>query len=203
MRISIIGGHRTGKTTLARALGQKLGIDYVPGGCAPVFDAMCLSPTDNLTFTQRLAVQHEILGIYHSKVSERSSFITDRSPLDFIAYLLADLDTERAMALTEEDESVILGYIEQCLHSVSSTLDVVVLVMPGIPVVESNSSAACKQPFIEKISALIYSYALNGDHSAKVILIPRELTDLEQRVDEVVPLLFDDDQAQANDAVLH
>lgn len=91
MGYAIVGTHRVGKSTIAEAVAEALGIKFVPTSASEVFKDMGLDPCAVLPFEDRLMVQREILNRSCEIWSgQTDTWITDRSPIDFMAYMVND-----------------------------------------------------------------------------------------------------------------
>ena len=94
-KIGFSGCHRTGKTTQAVALSELQGIPLVESCASKVFKNSKFRASKSLSLKDRLAIQDEILDIQHQKWLEVPEFISDRTPLDMIAYMLKEIqDTD-------------------------------------------------------------------------------------------------------------
>src|SRR5258706_15719526 len=93
--IGLCGSNRVGKTTLAKAFAEEAGVKYVPTSASGTFERLGYSPKVDLPFAERLMIQQEILKDCNA-LYEKSGvrFITDRTPIDFLGYLLADVQRE-------------------------------------------------------------------------------------------------------------
>ena len=90
--IAFIGAHRTGKTTLAKAVCEATGVPYVPISTSQVFKDNGLDPSDKLDIWTRFDIQKKILlHAYDIWFDMDQQFICDRTPLDMLAYMLADI----------------------------------------------------------------------------------------------------------------
>ena len=101
MRIAFSGTHRTGKTTLAQRVAEKMHLPFIPMEVAkmPVWENSGISPSDakSITFSERVAVQFQVLDYMENVLKSMNEtnpngFVTDRSPIDVFAYLLAGVD---------------------------------------------------------------------------------------------------------------
>lgn len=91
--LALTGAHRSGKTTLAKSVAEKLGVEYLDMQVTSVFDELGISPKDDMDFATRLKVQERILDHMQAKYLVRLGrpFIADRSPYDVIMYTMADV----------------------------------------------------------------------------------------------------------------
>jgi hypothetical protein len=148
--IGFCGAHGTGKTTLAIALEQKLGIPYIPIDASSVFLEHKFHPSDKLDIRTRLFLQQKILAKAEDiwfEVDE-PSFICDRTPLDMAAYLLADVGNGE---LSQCRQELVMDYLQNCFNVMIRYFDKIILVPPAIPFVEREYKAAINQPLIFKL----------------------------------------------------
>ena len=177
--IAFCGAHGTGKTTLAIALEQKLGIPYIPIDASDVFLQCKFHPSDKLDIRNRLFVQQKIL-----EKAERiwfdvdePSFICDRTPLDMAAYLLADIGNGE---LEERMQRRVMVYLQDCFNVTIRYFDKIVLVPPAIAFVEREYKAAINQPLIFELHALLLGMLNYLDLPHKVL--PKKCMELSDRV---------------------
>lgn len=185
MRVGIAGAHRTGKTTLAREVAELTGHNFVEGSATPSFLRYNCKPTDDLTVSKRLLIQQHILHRWTAEMSNDS--VTDRTPLDFIAYLVSEINTMEYKALSRIGTVMIATYIEECLKRLMS-LDVIFIVPPVIDIVHDDSKAICEAVMIDRINALIVGYAEQSGHE-NVFILDRSMTALQDRIDFVTGVM--------------
>ena len=94
MRVGICGAHRVGKSTLARLLADRMALTMIDAGVSKVFAEMGLSPSSTLDASSRLSVQERILKKFEQVMSGGERVIIDRTPIDMVAYLLADMNQQ-------------------------------------------------------------------------------------------------------------
>lgn len=144
--IGLCGAHRTGKTTLAIAFSTKTGIPFIPIDAGSVFKKHNLHPSKNMDLRTRISVQQEILEIAEKIWMGNSSiFITDRTPLDMAAYLLADIGNGE---IDEHTQDEIMSYIGECFRVTKRYFNQLVLIPPAIPFIPSDYKAANNEPLI-------------------------------------------------------
>ena len=179
LNIAFCGAHGTGKTTLAIALEQKLGIPYIPIAASDVFLQYGFHPSDKLDIRNRLFVQQKILekaeAIWFD--ADEPSFICDRSPLDMAAYLLADVGNGE---LDQRTQAEIMDYLQDCFNATFQYFDKIVLIPPVIAFVEREYKAAINQPLIFELHALLLGMLTHLDLPYKVL--PKKCMELSDRV---------------------
>ena len=183
--IGLCGAHGTGKTTLAIALSQKLGIPYIPIDASNVFLEHKFHPSDKLDIRTRLFLQQKILAKAEDiwfDVDE-PSFICDRTPLDMAAYMLADvgngeLDTHKHTH--KHTQSEVMDYLQDCFNVTARYFGKIVLIPPAIPFVEREYKAAINQPLIFKLHTQLLGMLNYLDLPYRVM--PKDCLDLDDRV---------------------
>ena len=181
MRIGLCGSHRTGKTTLAEAVSKKTGIPFVRTSTSEVFRRAGLDPAASLDFNKRLWIQNETLeaakGVWEAA---GKSFITDRTPVDMMAYTLGDIQGS-----TQADFNEVEDYLERCFTFTNRFFDALVIVQPGIPLVHEQGKAALNRAYIEHLNYLILGLTEDPRLTARVVLIGRETMGINDRVKTV------------------
>ena len=91
MRVAIIGAHGTGKTTLARGLAQALDMHLIDEAARIVAHDLGYTPA---TIPDELAVvfQQAILDEQIDEEAARDAWVSDRSVVDNMAYLVAQVE---------------------------------------------------------------------------------------------------------------
>lgn len=89
-RIALAGSAGTGKTTLARALAQRLEVPYVPEGMRARIERGLELHTLDLAELGDLVIElwEEQRQLERQAVREAGGFVADRSPVDFFAFWL-------------------------------------------------------------------------------------------------------------------
>jgi hypothetical protein len=179
--IGLTGSHRTGKTELARRFSKETGVPFVQTGVSQVFKDMGLSPQVVYPIETRMDVQEAILRELCRQYRDVGTglFIADRTPLDMIAYTLADIPRGN---LGDKVEQRVSDYMDKCFEAMNRYFAMVVVVQPGIPLVEDESKAPIGNAYIEHLSHMIFGLAASEKVAASHFYIPRHLTDLDARV---------------------
>lgn len=177
----LTGAHRTGKSTLAQAFSEKTGTPFVRTGASQVFQEMGLDPKVDYPMEVRLEIQKRILEAFDRQCRQQSSglFITDRTPLDFAAYTLADCQRSN---VPDSLHKTVEKYVDDCIDVANRNFSVMVIVQPGIPLVEDPTKAPANIPYVEHISHLIMGMLVSERIRADHFYIPRYMTNLDDRV---------------------
>jgi hypothetical protein len=178
--LGLCGPHRTGKSTLAKAFAEATGTRYVQTGASATFARLGFDPKKDYDFATRLKIQREILrdcNALYEKAGVR--FITDRTPIDLLGYTLADVTRENVpLALAAGLDS----YIAECYACVNQHFTTLVLVQPGIPLVEAEGKAPANPAYIEHLNALMLGLMAAEPLECDHYKIPRACIDLDLRV---------------------
>jgi hypothetical protein len=176
--LGLCGAHRTGKTTLAIALADRLNIPFVRTTTSQVFAHLGLDPAEPMDFKTRLFVQNHVLDaaeqIWQNSVTP---FISDRTPIDMIAYTLGDIQGK-----TEVDFDLLNQYIDRCFASTNQFFQNLAIIQPGIPLVYEEGKAALNAAYIEHINVLVIGLCSDLRLSANVFCNAREAINLEIRI---------------------
>jgi len=180
--IGLAGAHRVGKTTLAREFAKKHGLEFVQTSASQVFKDMGLDPAATHDFATRLAVQEEILNRFDALYAQHTRAdlaIADRTPLDMLAYTLADAIQNAVPAgLQGRFDS----YIHRCFEVTNRRFAVLLVIQPGIELVAEEGKAAINSAYIEHLNSIVLGLSVDERVKAAHFYIPRYMTSLEERI---------------------
>lgn len=178
--IGLCGAHRTGKTSLARAFSSQNVIPFVQTDVSGVFKALGFDPKEDYDFKLRMFIQNRILDATESVYKKGGhQFITDRTPLDMLAYTMADI--QRAN-LDSDDIAMFEDYMERCFEVTNRFFATLIAVQPGIPLVAAEGKAPLNKAYIEHINTLVMGLIVDERMKATRHFIPRDLIDMNLRV---------------------
>ncbi len=176
--LGLCGAHRTGKTTLAIAISSLLNIPFVRTTTSQVFAQLGLDPAEPMDFQTRLFVQNHVLDAAEQVWQESASpFISDRTPIDMIAYTLGDIQGK-----TEVDFDLLNQYIDRCFASTNQFFQNLAIIQPGIPLVYEEGKAALNAAYIEHINILVIGLCSDRRLKTNVFCNARNAIDLEARI---------------------
>jgi len=182
MQIGICGSHRTGKTTLAEAISKKTGIPFLKTSTSAVFEQHGLDPAQPLDFKTRLWIQQRVIEAA-VEVWKQGAFVTDRTPLDFMAYTLAECQGDTTVDFKELET-----YLNQCFEATQKFFTKLVLVQPAIPLVYEQGKAALNRAYVEHLNIIIQGLCHDERISCPAIIIERDIIQIEARVQRVLDI---------------
>lgn len=181
MNIGLAGSHRTGKTTLAQEYSEKMGVPFVQTSASEVFKMMGFDPKADYDFKVRMLIQNEILDASEKLWrAQKGDFITDRTPIDMLAYTIADIQREN---LDKDDEKIFMDYQRSCIDVLNRQFSMLVVIQPGIKLVEAEGKAPANEAYIEHINTLVVGIVNDARIGCSKFIMSRKTTDLRRRLD--------------------
>lgn len=193
--IGLLGAHRTGKSTLMNAFVKKY-----PAVKATSFNISgwqkslgFASSIQNQSFDIRMQIQEhlyiafdkhlESLRTQDSVLRQESLYISDRTPLDLIGYTMIHANGN----ISKEQSDWLLDYVDKCIKLTNKYYDKLILIQPGItPVKDTDTSAEPILGFMEHLNAIYLSYMIDNRVTPQKLIMPRDLLDLQQRVEFIL-----------------
>lgn len=194
MRIGLCGAHRTGKSTLMNLFAKEQCITPLPSSLFPVAKSMGLDMSKPHSFTTRLCYQTVVLDAMERVYSSAPSFVSDRTPLDAAAYLLADVQTTTGNA---ELQDLTNQYVDRAICLTNRLFDIVILVPPAITVEPVDGKPPVNPAYQEHIHFLIAG--LTNDLTVPNGSIARDNLDLEDRMDAITVFVTEQNARIARD----
>lgn len=184
--IGICGAHRTGKTTLAIALSKSLNMPFVEIGTSKIFAENHLDPAKPMDFRTRLGIQRQILDRANSIWFEMDQpFVCDRTPIDMMAYTLAEVNGD---TLDKDLERELGDYLRDCRETTEKYFSCLILVPPAIPIVDAVGKASPSRGYIEHIHNLCLGLFQRTD-VPEIAEIPIDCIEIGDRVSMVKSFL--------------
>jgi predicted ATPase len=176
----LCGAQRVGKTTLAQTLEERYGVTFVKTGASATFKRLLKDPRIDYPFAERLSIQQAILSDAEQVYTEApTDALTDRTPMDMLAYTLADVQRQTPDA---DAEVALERYASDCLAVTYRYFDHILLIQPGIPLEEVESKAPASRGHMRHINTLPLGLIWNDKHlENSAHILPRNITDLDER----------------------
>lgn len=184
--LGLAGSHRVGKTTLAEEFARVTGATFVKSNITEWqreigFD----SSNQSYDFDTRLSIQEHILQRYeemllrhYSNAAEPAHAVTDRTPLDFMMYTVASVNDK----LTAKQSARLECYLKACYDVLNSYFTGILIVQPGIPLVERAGAGRCCSAFVEKLNCIVKGLAADSRMTIPRHNMQRNYLNLDVRV---------------------
>ena len=178
--IGLLGPQRCGKSTLAKTYAEAHGIPFVETSASTVFKDMGLNPAKTYDFGTRMAVQEAILGRFNEQYFHApSQAITDRTPLDLMAYTLSECLNETVPPNLEDQLD---RYIHRCFESLNNYFSIVMLIQPGIALVAQEGKAGISRGHIEHMNALMFGLMVDPRNRVPSYFMRRQYVSMTERM---------------------
>lgn len=154
--IGVVGVMGTGKTTLC----AESGYEFIKTDVSGIYKKWGLDPKVAMDFDTRLKIQQEILE-YHTHlwlkacirgvrqgdrfVSENLVMVTDRTPLCFMTFTLAEISGYGG--LTEEQDQALKKYIDYCWKSMALFKGIMYLEQSFTPPVDTSGKVRASMSY--------------------------------------------------------
>jgi hypothetical protein len=181
MMVGLCGAHRTGKTTLARMYAKEAGIEFIETSVSAINKELGFDLSKEHPFAERLSQQKMILDRVDEIYARHSGkkCIVDRTPLDMIAYTMAEAIHER---VSPDDQEDFAQYVQKCFDIANKRFGVVVLVQPGIEIKDAEGKAVPNAAYIEHLNTLILGVMCDERLNVPHGYIQRNKTEMEERL---------------------
>lgn len=180
MIIGLAGAHRSGKSTLARLISERHGIAYYDGSFGRLAKSLGYDSVAKMSVPERVTMQSEVLALYGEEIRQGpASQITDRTPLDMMAYQVAEVGMHAG--LEEATARAIVAYRDQCLALTRDLFGTVFLLQPLPTYVVEDGKPSGDPAYQMHIQALIEGAIFALRHTP-VPVIALDVLPLDQRI---------------------
>lgn len=193
VKVGFSGSHRTGKTITAIEVAKKLDIQYVNANVSASDIWTSFSPSDSMTFGERIQVQEFLLDEMEkllTKISNMPGYVIDRTPIDVLSYLLANIDNTTSSIFDVRGQA----FIERCIELSAKHFTHYVVIPPSIPFVAADgkmgkvyNSKTYQESLTNIIIGAYYRYfeKLNYSFKKTLVVVPDYITKLDMRIEFV------------------
>jgi hypothetical protein len=185
--IGLCGSHRTGKTTMARDIAGRSGWIFLQTTTSQVFAQNGLDPSAPMDFSTRLWIQLKVIeaaeAVWHSA---STAFVSDRTPIDMMAYTLADIQGG-----TTVDFTALERYLDYCYQATNRFFSGLAVIQPAIPLVHEEGKAALNRAYMEHLNVLIKGLCCDERLRCPVRFIDRDTVGRDARVTEILKMISD------------
>lgn len=176
------GAHRTGKTSLAMEIAKRENIPFVKSSVTDIFTDLGYSPDQDYSIDTRIMIQNKILDVCVEQwKSQTGTFVTDRTPIDMIAYMLASSHQED---INDAIDIKIQEYIQRCIDATDTYFDTIFEIHPGIPIAHASGKANSSVSYIQHIALIITGIMSTVNVHTNMVDIGQSVIDFEERLSD-------------------
>lgn len=176
------GASSTGKSTLAQAFANARNLEYRPFTTTKVIAEAGFKLQDITTLEQRVAMQEVIINHAEKFFDTKHLFVTDRSPFDFIGYLLSDVNN---VPITRELDKKIEALTDKCLKILNKFVWTVVVIYPSLPYEQREDRPYPNRSYQLHHHHIVWGLANDPRVEPRTMMIPPHVTDLQMRLDAI------------------
>lgn len=178
MSYGLSGAHRTGKTTLAKAFSEATKVPFLETSTSAIMKEHGFDPMLDYPLSDRIHIQNKILdGMEALYRSGPEIFITDRTPLDAAAYMLADITRAPSMQDIE-----VMRYIGRCIEVTNEFFSTILVLQTGIPLIHAEGKAPSSPAYVEHIGLIVMGLVNDERLGSRHFFVPKRYLTLEDRV---------------------
>lgn len=124
----LTGAHRSGKSTLAKLVAEKKGIPYLDISATRLMKEAGFDPVAPMDIDRRIEAQVASMKVLRQHLADAPRpFISDRTPLDFVAYMLGEISMHK---LGRDHDSAVVKYVNDGVELTNSTFAMLMITRP-------------------------------------------------------------------------
>lgn len=200
MLFGLCGASGTGKTTLAKKVAEDLSITFIPTSITENARALGYEAVGELSLSERLDLQWGLLARHLDLIKNAPRpLILDRTPIDILAYMMAELHMHSHNHLSPKELDSVATYVNYCLNAAAKFYDFVFCLAP-LETYESDPRRPAPNPGYQLHTQMIMHGGLSmiyGSLSYAMV----NVQSLDERVDfvtETIARRIDDITTQRN-----
>lgn len=185
MILGLVGAHRVGKTTLAEEYAAESGMLFMKTSTSEIFKDLGVDTDSAIPFDVRMNVQEAVLAKMvadYEKTHHLDGIITDRTPLDLIAYTMCDAAYDQ---VPQNQQKRFADYVEKCFEVTNEYFGTLVVVQPGIEIKPAPGKGAMNLAYMEHLNTIVLGLVSDSRLRVRGHAIPRKCLDIKKRLDSV------------------
>lgn len=184
--IGFCGAHRVGKTTLAMHVANASNIMFIKTSVSilNIWKDFNIKPDNYFTFAERIELQYYILDYFEEIIQKYEYGVFDRTPMDLIGYLLANIDSTCSGLFNQRTKI----FIDKCVK-LTEKFDKIFFVYPKldyIPEENKSNKTFISEPYIRSVSNNILSECIRNLDKNKFVIVPEQCIKIKDRTNFVL-----------------
>ena len=185
--IGLIGASGTGKTTLAKEITRVTGVPFIQSQARAVHKSLGIDVNKSPCYELAMEAQKKILEVSEQQYkSIEGIFISDRTPIDFASYAMAQT---LAHNLSERQTRDVIKYVDECYRVTNMYFSSVILIQPSFKIFQEEGRAN-NEAYAQHINMIMTGMV--ADPSNRIFcakhFLKKSITDLKTRVDLVIKI---------------
>lgn len=188
-RFGITGAHKSGKTTLAKAVAKRWNMKYVDAQLSSVLRAFGVSPNEQVPFAKRLEVQQNMVSHLINLLNDADeNFITDRTFLDIAGYTLSYMPH----TVSDIESETVKMIVDQCYRAQAAFYDRTIILGNSFEVGAMevrDDKATFNWAWNFQLQAIMKGMVLNAANKCPVTFMPDTRSSLDSRIDKMEAII--------------
>lgn len=188
-RFGISGAHKSGKTTLAKAVADKWGLKYIDVNLSSVNRAFGASPNEIIPFARRLEIQRNMVSHCINLFSEaEENYISDRTFIDVAAYTLSYMPH----VVSDIESETVKLIVDQCYRAQVAFFDKTIIIGNSFDIAphpDNSGKGAFSWSWNFQLQTLMRGLVLNANMKCPVSFIPDSHNTVSQRMSKMEVLI--------------
>lgn len=188
MIFGLCGASGVGKTTVGDLVADALDITFLKTSVSESARKHGYNSVGSLTLAGRLDLQEKLLNDHQDMLNEaKTPVILDRTPLDFAAYMLAEVYMTSANVLNQEQISRISAYVVRCMWMAKRHFDFIFHLAP-LPFYEQSQTRPSENGAYQKHVDLLIRGMLSelNDQMGHAIINTTNLNERQDFIHDII-----------------
>ena len=160
MLYGLCGASGTGKTTLGGMVEETMDVRFVSFSTTRAAKELGFNPVGSLSLEERIELQEGLLQYHNDLVNKLGRpVILDRTPIDLLAYMLAEVTMQAHQGVSRQVMERIHAYADRCMASTHTHYDFIFLLCT-LPEYEETPHRPALNPAYQRHTDMLMRGAL-------------------------------------------
>lgn len=188
-RFGLSGPHKSGKTTLAKAVAKKWDMKYVDVDLSSVLRAFSATPNEIIPFARRLEIQQNMVShLINTLTDADDNYITDRTFLDIAGYTLSYMPH----LVSDIESETVKMIVDQCYRAQEAFFDKVIILgnsFESCPKPENSGKGGFNWAWNFQLQTLMKGMVLNAANKCPTNFMPDTASSIASRLDKMETII--------------